>query len=102
MGQSTIKDIILKLVTRRGADKTICPSEVARAYADEEEWRKYMANVLEAAGNLKSEGYIQIEQNGMPVDLDQVSGPIRLRLKSIPPSFLVQCKLRLTAPQGSK
>jgi hypothetical protein len=74
---------ILRQATARGADKSICPSEVARALAPEEEaWRRLMGPVRDAALTLAREGRIEVLRKGKPVDPGQeVRGVIRLRVK---------------------
>lgn len=75
--RNELKQIILRLCEQRGTDSTICPSEAARKYTDED-WRELMGTVRSAASELKQEGRIEILQNGERVDIDSVSGPIRL------------------------
>lgn len=62
----------------RGADKTICPSDVARALAAE--WRPLMPRVREVAADLAARGEIVVTQRGTPVDALAANGPIRLGL----------------------
>lgn len=57
--------------------KSICPSEVARAAADD--WRPLMDDVRAAAAELAAEGRIIVTQKGRQVDLATVKGPIRLQ-----------------------
>jgi hypothetical protein len=80
---------ILRLVAERGPGKSICPSEVARAYAEARRkptdppdlWRRYMAPVRQQAKNLARQGRIAILRKGKPVDPNQpVKGVIRLAL----------------------
>jgi DNA-binding transcriptional ArsR family regulator len=71
---------ILRQVTQRGADKSICPSEVARAYG--EGWQRLMSHVRNAARGLAREGQIEILRKGRPVDPEVMKGVIRLRLRS--------------------
>jgi len=75
---------ILTQTTARGADKSICPSEVARALVggDEAAWRRLMTPVREAAIALQREGRIEILRKGKPVSPEDVRGVIRLRVKS--------------------
>jgi hypothetical protein len=73
-----IADAILQAVTARGPDKSICPSEVARAL-DPAGWRALMPGVRVAALALAREGRIRITQAGRQVD-GPLRGPIRLRL----------------------
>jgi hypothetical protein len=69
---------ILRLTEERGTDKSICPSEVARAL--DANWRPLMAPVRAAAVRLARSGAVQILRKGKPVtDLDEVRGVIRLR-----------------------
>ena len=78
--KSKLKSEILKLTRSRGPEKTICPSEAARAY-DSEHWRDVMDETRKAAAELRDEGKITIEQEGERVDdFDDASGPIRLRI----------------------
>lgn len=76
---NAIKQKILELVRRRGADKTICPSEVARALEDD--WRPLMKDVRREAAELVRQGRIEVLQKGKVVDLAKARGAIRLRLK---------------------
>lgn len=74
-----IKIEILKLAANRGADKTICPSEVARSIYGEN-WRSEMLNIRDAAFELSSEKKIVITQKGKEVDPGNLKGPIRIRI----------------------
>ena len=69
---------ILHKVTVRGAGKTICPSEVARALA--QDWRGLMPQVREVAAGMAARGEIAVTQKGAPVDAVAATGPIRLGL----------------------
>jgi hypothetical protein len=72
---------ILAAVTARGAGKSICPSEVARAITPaSEDWRHAMHPVREAARNLARAGRIAILRKGRVVDPDDFKGVIRLSL----------------------
>ena len=70
---------ILRLVEARGADKSICPSEVARAL--DADWHRLMGPVRQAAIGLALAGRIHILRKGKPIDPAQVHGVIRLRLR---------------------
>jgi len=48
---SNIKDQIFKMAELRGADKTFCPSEIARKL-DPENWHQYMKKVRECGKEL--------------------------------------------------
>lgn len=69
---------ILDLIAARGPEKTICPSDAARALAGEEDFRPYMEPVREVAAQLAREGRIEVTQKGEPVTIGEVRGPIRL------------------------
>jgi hypothetical protein len=77
--EAEIAATILSLVEARGADKSICPSEVARAL--DPSWQRLMTPVRRAAIGLASAGRIDILRKGKPVDPADVRGVIRLRLR---------------------
>jgi len=73
---------ILRQTEERGAEKSICPSEVARALAVEEDaWRRLLGPVRAAALRLSREGRVEILRKGKPIDPQEeaVRGVIRLR-----------------------
>ena len=73
---------ILELLGNRGAGKTICPSEAARAVAGTEEraaWEPLMEPARAAARRLVAQNRIIITQGGHAVDPSTAKGPIRLR-----------------------
>lgn len=69
---------ILTAVRERGAGKTICPSEVARALSDD--WRPLMPAVRQAAEKLVRSGQVIATQKGKPILPQMAKGPIRLGL----------------------
>ena len=73
----------MRLLGERGAGKTICPSEVARAVGGEDRvrWELLMEPVRAAARRLVAEGKIVITQGGVVVDGSTVRGAIRLRMR---------------------
>jgi len=76
--------MILALLHARGRDKTICPSEAARAVAasdDRSQWEPLMEPARAAARRLVSSGAVHITQGGHAVDASTAKGPIRLRLR---------------------
>ncbi|MDB9525184.1 DUF3253 domain-containing protein [Oscillatoria sp. CS-180] len=75
----SIQDCLLALVRDRGPDKTICPSEVARALADTN-WRQWMPQVRDVGTQLARAGKIAVTQKGKVVDPEHAKGPIRYRL----------------------
>ncbi|MEM8809067.1 MAG: DUF3253 domain-containing protein [Cyanobacteria bacterium P01_G01_bin.38] len=74
-----IRDGILAQVTQRGPDKTICPSEVARALGGSN-WRDLMEAVREQGQQLAEEDKIWVMQKGERVDAAHARGPIRYRI----------------------
>jgi hypothetical protein len=80
---------ILRHVQARGPGKSICPSEVARAYAEQRRkptdppdlWRSYMNPVRQQAKALARQGHIAILRKGRAVDPHApIKGVIRLAL----------------------
>ncbi len=76
LSRARIEAEITRQVTARGAGKTVCPSEVARALS--EEWRELMGQVREVAAGMAQRGEIAVTQSGVPVDAVEAVGPIRL------------------------
>ena len=80
MKDTELEEAILKLLAARGRDKTICPSEAARAVAPEG-WEGLMEASRAAARRLVATGKIVITQGGRVVDGSTAKGPIRLKLR---------------------
>jgi hypothetical protein len=75
---------ILSLLRERGPNKTICPSEAAKAVGGNEnrhDWEGLMEPARAAARRLVATGKIIITQHGHIVDPSTAKGPIRLRLR---------------------
>ncbi len=73
-----IAKAILSLTATRGAEKSICPSEVARQlYPDN--WRDRMQDVVDVASAMHRKGEVLVVQHGEPVDVNQIKGPIRIK-----------------------
>ncbi len=72
---AAIKDALMDLAHQRGAGKTFCPSEAARALAAD--WRPLMEDVRWVAATLP----LKATQKGEPVDPLTAQGPIRLGLR---------------------
>jgi hypothetical protein len=79
---TAIAAAILRQTAERGAGKSICPTEVARALAPgpEEAWRPLLGRVRATAIRLATEGRIDILRKGKPVPPAGVKGVIRLRV----------------------
>jgi hypothetical protein len=82
MSEPAIRDAILAQTTARGPEKSICPSEVARALAPEA-WQPLMPRIRREAAALAREGRIDILRKGKPVDpTAEIRGVIRLRVRT--------------------
>ena len=78
-----IEASIIALTTARGPDKSICPSEVARAlHPAPDGWQALLTPVRQAAARLAESGQIDILRKGRPVPPAELHGVIRLRIKS--------------------
>lgn len=66
------------MLAARGLSASICPSEVARALADD--WEPLMEPVRMAARRMVARGEAEITQKGSVVDPSTAKGPIRVRL----------------------
>ena len=76
---SDIDRSIIELTRARGRDKSVCPSEVARALFSTD-WRAAMEDVRQRARHLAASGHIDVTQGGFAVDpAADWRGPIRLR-----------------------
>jgi hypothetical protein len=83
VSEEEIGESILRLVTERGAGKTVCPSEVARHLGGPhpDAWSPLMQPVRRMAVRLTKEGRIAILRKGKPVaDPDDFRGIYRLGL----------------------
>jgi hypothetical protein len=70
---------VLALAGHRAPDRTICPSDAARA-AGGEHWRPLMGLTREVVADLARAGQVEITQRGSPVDpAEGWKGPIRVR-----------------------
>lgn len=76
-----IRAEIERQVAARG-ERSVCPSEVARALA--EDWRPLMPAVREEAGALLDAGELRVTQKEADVDPRTARGPIRLRRARAP------------------
>lgn len=75
-----IRSLIIEMTQRCGPDKSICPSEVARALSPDD-WRGLMDDVRASACQLHEQGVIEITQKYEVVKNFDFKGPIRLRQK---------------------
>ncbi|SEH48828.1 Protein of unknown function [Mycolicibacterium rutilum] len=76
-----LREAILELSRERGPDKTICPSDAARAVGGAD-WRDLMDDARATARDLARRGDVEISQKGEVLDPDATwRGPIRIRAK---------------------
>jgi hypothetical protein len=75
-----IEATMLDLLAERGPDRSICPSEVARAIAGPhpDGWGPLMQPVRRVAVRLMKEGRAVILRKGRPVDPDDFRGVYRI------------------------
>lgn len=74
-----LRETILELSRERGPDKTICPSDAARAVGGDA-WRDLMEDARAVARDLARNGDVEITQKGEVLDPDATwRGPIRIR-----------------------
>ena len=81
---AAIEAELLRLVTERGPEKSICPSDIARSLA--ENWQPLLGRIRTIAVRLSVEGKIDVLRKGKPVPPEEVRGVIRLRLHPDAPS----------------
>jgi len=74
-----IATTILSTAIHRGAEKSPCPSEIARMLFPEE-WRKHMKDVIKVATDLSNKGSVVITQKGMPVDVKDIKVQVRIKI----------------------
>jgi hypothetical protein len=71
--------VTLALARHRAPDRTICPSDVARAIGGDG-WRSLMEPVREVVRDLARAGRVEVTQRGEVLDPDQGwRGPVRIR-----------------------
>ena len=75
-----IERTIVALLEARDPGKTICPSDAARALADD--FRPLTQPVRDVARDMVARGELEVTQSGRVVDIDTARGAIRLRLPS--------------------
>jgi len=73
-----LRAAILALVTARAANSSACPSDAARAVADD--WRPLLPQARELARELARTGSVRLTQRNRQLDPDGAwQGPIRIR-----------------------
>ncbi|MES2829832.1 MAG: DUF3253 domain-containing protein [Bacteroidota bacterium] len=73
-----ISRTIIAVAEQRGPEKSTCPSEIARMLFPED-WRNHMKEVVDVAIDLNNKNKVIITQNGVPIDVNHIKGPIRIK-----------------------
>jgi len=81
MNIEAITAAILRIAAERGPEKSLCPTDVARAVSTEN-WRPLLSAVRKVAADLARQGKIEILRKGKPINPDDMRGVIRLRATS--------------------
>ena len=81
MNIEAITTVMLKIAAERGPEKSLCPTDVARAVSAED-WRPLLGAVRKVAADLARQGKIEILRKGKPINPDEMRGVIRLRATS--------------------
>lgn len=74
-----IAESILSTAIQRGPEKSTCPSEIARMLFPDD-WRRHMEDVRTVAIDLHQKGSVVITQKGIPVDVTNIKGPVRIKI----------------------
>lgn len=79
---SQLEQAMLAQAAERGPEKTLCPSDVARAIGGShpDGWGPLMQPIRRIAVRLAKEGRLVITRKGRPVDPDDFRGVYRLGL----------------------
>ncbi len=77
-GPAELERVILRLLSQRAPEGSICPSDAARA-ARPDSWRELMDDVRAAAGRLAAQGHVDVTQGDRVVDIASARGPVRIR-----------------------
>ena len=80
-----LEETILRLCADRGADKSICPTDAAKAFAeargeDDLAWRRWLTQVRATAVGMARNGTLIIYRKGKPADPEDFRGVYRLGL----------------------
>ena len=81
MNIEAITNAMLRIAAERGPEKSLCPTDVARAVSAEN-WRPLLRPVRKVAADLARQGKIEILRKGKPINPDDMRGVIRLRATS--------------------
>jgi len=74
-----IAETIMRVANDRGTEISTCPSEISRMLFPDD-WRKHMKGVVDVAIDLHNQGKVVITQKGLPIDVNHIKGPIRIKI----------------------
>jgi hypothetical protein len=79
----SLSDVLLALCAAAGPDRTICPTDAAKAFAqargeDALAWRSHLQDVRRTGVQLATTGRLVIYRKGKPVDPHDFRGVYRL------------------------
>lgn len=78
-----IERVMLEIASRRAPERTLCPSEVARALADRYDWRALMPDVHRIAVVLMLAGRIELTRKGAVLPPRRPKVAYRIRLAGV-------------------
>jgi hypothetical protein len=80
-----IRECVVELLVERGPGRSICPSEAARMLGVRisVRWQELMRPIRMVAAALADSGVLEAIQHEVVVDIRDVRGPVRLRLRSL-------------------
>jgi len=76
--EADVETLILDLISRPDAPRTIAPEEPARALASDENWQALLPIVRRTALRLAAEGRLGLYRKGKPVAPEELRGVYRL------------------------
>ncbi len=82
----TLEGLMIRLAEARGAGKTICPTEAAKAWAlakGREDWQSGLKSVRATAVRLAKAGALTVYRKGKPADPDDFRGVYRIGLPPV-------------------
>ena len=77
-----LEAVVMALTRSRAPDRTICPSDAARAVCGEG-WRSALDEARSVIRTLAADGHVDVLQRGIPLDpVAPWRGPVRVRWRS--------------------
>jgi hypothetical protein len=71
---------ILSAAIHRNTEKSTCPCEIA-CLLFPNDWREHMKDVIDVAIDLHNKGSVVITQKGIPIDVKDFKGPVRIKIR---------------------